>query len=180
MQEINELTQHEEILTKKGKNIAQEVLSQALHKNRSKEPPVSQLEDHDETVDRQQTETQSPAHVSPSVYLQTPQNSPLNSPEKVQEKVVQDKAQEQESQKLEALGTGPVVTQTQQQEMQEIPGKEVTEVVPSGKSVLIIPSGEEEERPKMAMIFRRVRAQELSAEKDKEKTEEEMIDQMHE
>ena len=64
--------------------------------------------------------------------------------------------------------------------MQEGPGKEVTEVVPSRKKVMIIPSGEEEERPKTAMIFRRVRAKELSAEKDKEKTEEEMIDQIHE
>ena len=97
MQEINELTQHEEILTKKGKNIAQEVLSQALHKNSTEEHLVSQLQDRDKTVDRQK-EPQSPPHVSPSVYLQTPQNSPLNSPEKVQEKVVQAKAQEQESQ----------------------------------------------------------------------------------
>ena len=56
----------------------------------------------------------------------------------------------------------------------------MTEVVPSGKKVLIIPSGEEEERPKAAMIFRRVRAKEPSAEKDKEKTKEEMIDQIHE
>ena len=82
MKEINELTQHEDILTKKGKNIAKEVLSQAINRNRSEEPPVSQLEDHDKTTDHQ-TEVQSPPHVSPSVYLQTPQNSPLHSPEKV-------------------------------------------------------------------------------------------------
>ena len=64
--------------------------------------------------------------------------------------------------------------------VQKEPGKEVEEVVPSGKRTLIIPSGEEEERPRMAMVFRRVRAKEIITEKDKEQTEEEMIDQMHE
>ena len=71
------------------------------------------------------------------------------------------------------------MTQTQQV-MQEGPGKEVEEVVPSGKRVLIVPSGKEEEKPRMAMVFRRVRSKELTTEKDKEQIEEEMIDQMHE
>ena len=69
------------------------------------------------------------------------------------------------------------MTEVQQQEE---PGKKVTEVVPSGKKVMIIPSGEEEERPRTAVVFRRVKAKELSAEQDKEKTEEEMIDHIHE
>ena len=64
--------------------------------------------------------------------------------------------------------------------MQEGPRKEVTEVVPSGKKVLIITSGEEEERPRTTVVFRRVRSKELSDEKDKEKTEEERIDHIHE
>ena len=51
----------------------------------------------------------------------------LSPPEKVQEQAVQEKVQEQGSQGLETLGTGPVaVTEVQQQEMQEGPGKEVT------------------------------------------------------
>ena len=51
----------------------------------------------------------------------------------------------------------------------------------SGKKTLIIPSGKEEERPKMAMVFRRVKAKEIAVEKEKEPTnEEEMIDHIHE
>ena len=51
MQELRELTKHEEILTRKGKNIAQEVISQSLHKNVSEEPPVSRIEEHDKALD---------------------------------------------------------------------------------------------------------------------------------
>ena len=93
---------------------------------------------------------------------------------------MQEKVQEQESQGLENFATSPVVTEIQLQEQQEEPGKEATEVMPSGKKVLIIPSGEEEERPRATVVFRRVKAKDLSVEQDKEKTEEERIDQIHE
>ena len=146
MKEINELNQHEDILTKKGKNIAKEVLSQTMNRSRSEEPKVSRHEEHEETTNRQ-TEDQSSPHVSPSTYLQTPPNSPLHSLEKVQEQVVQEKVREQESQGQENFVTSPDVIEIQLRDQQEEPEKEATEVVPSGKKVLIIPSGEEEERP---------------------------------
>ena len=58
----------------------------------------------------------------------------------------------------------------QLRDQQEEPAKEAREVVPSGKKVLIIPFGEEEERPRATVAFRRVKAKDSLADQDKEKT----------
>ena len=122
MQEIRELTKHEEILTRKGKNIAQEVISQALHKNVSKEPPISRIEEHEEALDHQTSpEPQSPPHVSPSTYLQTPHNSPLNTPEKIQETTVLTEAHEGVPSGILAMETAQAATQEKETPLQTEP-----------------------------------------------------------